>query len=437
MEITSGRFSKSLLDKYPSIKLMAKYSHFHVDQAVLFLAGLLHHTGASASHTPSDALHTSSILFKSYMARILKQKVVNRPRPLISGPNFRTAVLYWTGLPPRLTHGNADRHPGHDSDLEVCRSCPSGPNGQRKVLDPTGDHAASCLGAYNARLHAHHAVAQVLVQAAREAGVLQAIGGFTGEPKTHLLLNGVYGPKLCAAMFPLASDPHSIQIAKQIRELAQIAHDCRTPLDFRQQAKRKLDVMLAAKDDLLGGLRIDVYLQGIDGRELFIDVTGLCITAASHLKGEIRHAAWADASRRAASINRHPDPMARTERPAFAKRQQDKLKKYAPLVDIATFQVGQGYRAHAPKFKTVAFSRCASLSKGLFETVDWIANQFGLADQQLSQRLDSRSTGEVRAEFRADVLDRLVCAIVQGSANIMRAAGHTKGACSTYSNRSQ
>ena len=176
-------------------------------------------------------------------------------------------------------------------------------------------------------------------------------------------------------------------------------------------------------------MRIDVYIKGIDGHELFIDVTGLCITAKSNRKGELAHATKADVSRMTAIQNRHPDPMARSERPVFAKRAQEKLLRYAPLVDIASLQVEQGLRRAAPVFRTVGFSRCGSLSKGAFQVVDWIANQYAKADALYNDRFDSRSTHEVRAEFRSDMLDRLACKIASGTANIMRAAGHYRGVC--------
>ena len=61
--------------------------------------------------------------------------------------------------------------------------------------------------------------------------------------------------------------------------------------------------------------------------------------------------------------------------------------------------------------------------------VDWIANEYAKADVLYHDRFDSRSTQEVRAEFRSDMLDRLACTIASGTANIMRAAGHYRGAC--------
>ena len=158
-------------------------------------------------------------------------------------------------------------------------------------------------------------------------------------------------------------------------------------------------------------------------------MTGLCITAKSHRKDELRHAAKADISRHVSAQNRQPDPMVRVERPSFAKRVKEKLLRYAPLVDIAALQVEQGYREFAPEFKTVAFTRCASLSSGTFQVVDWLADQYALADEMYSDRLDSRQTNQIRSDFRSDVLDRLVCAIANGTANIMRAAGHARRAC--------
>ena len=146
-------------------------------------------------------------------------------------------------------------------------------------------------------------------------------------------------------------------------------------------------------------------------------------------KGELKHAVKADVSRMFAIENRHPDQMARSERPVFAQRAQKKLARYAPLVDIATLQVDQGYRCAAPVFRTVGFSRCGSLSSGAFQVVDWIANQYAKTDALYHDRFDSRSTQEVRAEFRSDMLDRLACTIASGTANIMRAAGHYRGVC--------
>ena len=82
------------------------------------------------------------------------------------------------------------------------------------VLDPYGSHAASCDTAVSAVMWAHNAVANVIRDFARRAG-MYAIGGDTGEPATHDFLMKAYDRKLLSQMFPKSSNAQAVAKAKK------------------------------------------------------------------------------------------------------------------------------------------------------------------------------------------------------------------------------
>ena len=81
---------------------------------------------------------------------------------------------------------------------------------------------------------------------------------------------------MCDSMFPKSTNANVVKRAERIREVVTLLNSSRD-VHIIGMLRRELQSLTAVKDDLIGGLRIDVYIKCIDGNELFIDVTGLCI----------------------------------------------------------------------------------------------------------------------------------------------------------------
>jgi hypothetical protein len=243
------------------------------------------------------------------------------------------------------------------------------------------------------------------------------------EPPTpDLLLNKYTDPETCI-LFPKTPTTdarrRAIEASHQLIILAPDApYNAATVALAQAEFARSLEYA-----EQQPGLRVDLRIVGPDGTEIWLDVSGVHTTATAHRQSTYDHV-MADAPE---AIGDATNGKHLPCTPALVARETEKKEKCAPMVAVAHIQANSGERLSRPTFLPFVFSSDGELSKGAFETIEWLAMQVKARSARNGPERDGASIKQMAARFRTAIKDSVMCAIARGVGRQMRVGGFPLG----------
>jgi hypothetical protein len=315
------------------------------------------------SHTTlSDIVHVHLLLSRSQWTRVLNadlQDTNNRVNPVY----FVNSARYYLNLPPLLRPSlTQDHRPGHGR-VNFCCADHQVP----QHIDPTGDHAVSCITIRKSRSNMHSALRSTVARFGREANCDVQV-----EPQTQDILDNKYTAAQCSTMF--VRDPTTADKARatKVQRLVDRLHKS-TSAATQADLRRQIQEMVAAAPGKLVGLRLDVVLTSPDGLTgpAFVDVGFIHPTAASYLSQQATFVHDCLNARLAADPRASVNEMSDMNSHALGKSEHVKQARYASIVSLAT-ALSASKKTPPPQFFAALITHSGELSNDLIKLVEWV-----------------------------------------------------------------
>lgn len=374
----------------------------------------------SLQHLAPDAAHVALITTRSQITRHLRAPLAFRANRIDAGL-FTRYLCFHLNMPQPVSSEVPLYSRDYECLLETCVRCTQ-EDGPPKLLDPVGNHCASgCPQAAKERYTLHNSLSRTIITFAKEAGCTTA----THEPWPEAILNGQITSDQARLLFPKDANRTQNQLAQ---EALQVISDLSAARHDRDQGR------IAQLNDTLANLqqrvsdntqtrRPDVYLVAATGQQRVIDVTVVHPTSPSYMDATTRFLrdlhAEDERSRNTCTANR----MTGQPTPRVAAAEQEKTKKYAPLIQTALLLKHRGLRSQAPKFLPCAATHEGELSPSFFELIEWLTTQYKKERKaEPSPRPDGCPVDQLTASFRTRLKDAIAVNIAAGFGGMLAAS---------------
>ena len=115
--------------------------------------------------------------------------------------------------------------------------------------------------------------------------------------------------------------------------------------------------------------------------------------------------------------------------PALTQRINDKVKTYATLMLILEKQFRERRRLSLPEFVPAIATTHGELGPELHQFLEWIVMGYKAKMKQMPPRPDGQSVADLARTFRRRLRERVLVAIMKGTARVLRTAGLSKWTC--------
>jgi hypothetical protein len=334
--------------------------------------------------------------------------------------DFICFFRFFLRLPQLLTLPGTEEHKASGDTRARCMSCANG------LLDPFGNHAAGACPSASAANHARHAgFQQELLQMSRLADMEAH-----REPPTATLLNQEVSPAAARTLFPKTVTQAQQQLIDEFKQ--HLDH----PPD---QADQKAYKHWKAQGDVLQqrattgreqvGRRVDIHVvsdRPEGQQERVVDTSITHPTNKSNLSKSTKHAQL--------SLRKLLNRLGKNEKPsntspALTQRINDKVKTYATLMLILEKQFRENRRLSLPEFVPAIATTHGELGPELHQFLEWIIMGYKAKMKQMPPRPDGQNVADLARTFRRRLRERVLVAIMKGTARVLRTAGLSKWAC--------
>jgi hypothetical protein len=332
---------------------------------------------------------------------------------------YRAYCLFFLGLPPMSTVGNAARQEGYDYPVQKCLAN-HGVN-VSPLIDAGACHASSnCPATYAGRAKKHKNLIRVLTNAATEAGLK-----VQPEPDSCALLLGEFSKQECRRIFPKAA---SVQYKRQFDILVELMNDVDEQKQLTLSEKhaiiqKQISQLPRYSTEDATGLRLDLTVEDVsNGDAYWLDATTVHTSSPSYLTKEKLHSVKRLLSTDLAAERKLPDLMLHDPSPTLVEREKQKCTKYSRLVLVAQRQCKLGRRAKAPMFSPFVVADTGELGPAASDFISWLTLKYKRHHKGLV-RTDGRSLKELLADFRFKLKVSLQIAVASGLGAMILSAG--------------
>ena len=360
--------------------------------------------------TLEDATHILATTSRSQSSRAFIANTFFKHNR-IEANTFIAFTRYHFNL-PQLIHGTTA--PLHDTTVRTCSLTHDRPG----LLDPTGNHAASCISTYGSRVRTHNEIRDLITRTAKEVGFEAS-----SEPATEEVLLGEFSRQEVKLLFPKKK---TFENAKVLQEF----NDCKFRLAAGNLTDEEVLVLNEHLDNLLAFpkpdakcITLDVLIEHADLKQpIWIDVARIHTTANSRLK-EAAHWFKDEAKAELLAYNTGaPNPFNKMPSKAVAKYAELKYNHYGTLLELANRQIRKGLRQSTPKLLAGIITHTGEFSEDIFALVELVAKK-AKANALDAPSLDGIPPSRVAAEIRTRFKDALAVVNARGVGRALLEAG--------------
>jgi hypothetical protein len=254
------------------------------------------------------------------------------------------------------------------------------------------------------------------------------------EPPTATVLGGHYTPQQCRALFPK-------QASKDVQAaIANFRHHLDNKPDEKNRDEYKdwqiktqvLEKDITERTDNVGR-RVDIHAtkEDQDGitQERLVDTSLTHPTNKTNITKSAKHAQLC-LSQRLGRLDKKV--VVPPSGPALRDRTKSKIQTYSTLMAIAEKQYLEKRRLSKPVFVPAIATTHGELGPDLIKLMEWIVAAYKLKMEQAPPRADGRRPAQMTATFRRRLRERVLVAVMKGTARVLRTAGLSKLACRKY-----
>jgi hypothetical protein len=335
--------------------------------------------------------------------------------------DFICFLRFFLNLPQILRQPDMVKHEDSGDWRACCMACPG------SLLDPHGNHASGNCPSASAAVHQRHSFFQgVLVKASQDAFLAAR-----REPPTHEVLGGRFTAEEARHLFPKRATKHGKEIIAEITRMSLTKPEPEAKEEqkaWKRKYKALMDQICQSADDKVGR-RVDIQVTNTEeeaGQERLVD------TSVTHTTNKTNYRkSHQDAERRLRHrlglLDKKDTPPPNT--PALLQRTQDKIDTYGALVALLKKQFDDRLRSTNPVFVPAIATTHGELGPDLIRFMEWITKAHKLTLMNAPPRADGRKPEQLAALFRKHLREKVILAIVRGTARVLREAGLSKSAC--------
>ena len=368
--------------------------------------------------TTADVIQADS---HSFAGRVFSASLKHAPPLAFSPAAYVAWCLFFLSLPPAPTLYNHELQAGYDYPVQRCVS----KHGLHvdPFLDAGGCHASSgCPSTIASRSKKHTFISRVLVQAAKEAGLLVNV-----EPDTYSLLLQEFSKADCRRIFPkFASKLYLERFLAILNALEVVSSPALTVSSAEKAAyvQTRIDALPVLKKSELKGLRIDASLEDpTTGETKWIDVSAMHTASPSYAAVEIKSVGQKINVNNIVAAYALPDYLRAKPSPSLLKREAEKKHKYSRLITVAQKQAKEKKRLQAPTFSAFIVSDFGDLSPKAQELQEWIVSAYARKCSSEGQRADGCTVADRTRAFRQRFKLDVQLAIAAGLGAMLLTAG--------------
>ena len=243
------------------------------------------------------------------------------------------------------------------------------------------------------------------------------------EPKTENLLLGQFTEEQCRALFPKKPSKKYRAVVREILKVAGSSGSYSaaelTPAFTELQALSTA----TQRDSKNKGLRIDVQLvDPIVAEEIWVDVAAFHPMTPGRLKAEHKQ------------LRENFAQPLRRRRAGKAVEDHQKLKHmtYMPMLSVARKQWKDGKRICMPQFLGSICSTLGEFSPDMVRLQEWLVKAHLRKLGREGDRADGRSMEALSAQFRNELRNAVIVAVMKGQAEMLVSAGLPSSSCRKY-----
>jgi hypothetical protein len=260
------------------------------------------------------------------------------------------------------------------------------------------------------------------------------MAGLTGErePSTAEVLEGQYSPEQCRALFP-----KTVTQAQRAR-----ISNLRQHLDKPPEPKSKEYQVWRDTSDMLTqeattgpdhvGRRVDLRITNEQQEHRQEDLVDTSITHPSNKTNITKSTTYAQLCLRKLLGRLDKKEHVPPNSPALEKRAKEKIETYSTLMTITEKQYIEGRRLSKPVFVPAIATTHGELGLDLIRFMERITAAYKFKMKQAPPRADGRGAKELTTTFRRHLREKVLMAVIKGTARVLRSAGLGKLACRKY-----